>query len=319
MCTVIAMQGEHFYFGRNMDIDVHFGEQIVALPRKVKFDFRMTEPSCMHHSILGMASVMDETALFADACNEKGLCMAGLNFSINAYYEPTPRAGKLNLAPFELIPWVLGRCATVQQAREALADLCLVDIRFRQDIPNAPLHWIIADAKESIVLESTKEGVHIYDDPVGVLTNHPPFPFHLENLCQYEGLHNRYGEVGMLGHKPFGTGFGAIGLPGDYSSPSRFVKSAWLKANSGACSDATQAREHLFHLLEAVAPPYGSVLTENGKPHYTIYSAVLDGRAGRYYYRTYFDSRIRSFSLGEIDQNGESLILPENRVPESIC
>ena len=313
MCTAIAVRGKDFYFGRNMDVEGHFGERVVAVPRGYPFRFRMTEERSIHHAMIGMAVIVDGYPLFADACNEHGLCMAGLHFPNNAVYEKKPMPKKLNLSPFELIPWVLGACKSADEAWAALQGLCLVDLPFRRDIPTTPLHWMIADEKRAFVLEHTASGVHLYDDPVGVLANNPPFDFHRANLCRYGNLSVR-ADAGdfakRLGEKAFGMGLSAHGLPGDYSSPSRFVKAAWLCANlPNDISDGEEALKHLFSILSAVAPPRGCVLTEEGREHYTVYSCVMDAKKGAYFYQTDQDLATHIHSLWHTDVAGDEITL----------
>lgn len=311
MCTVIAARAGGLYFGRNMDIEGHFGERVVVVPRGYPFRFRMTADLSTHHAIIGMAAVRDGYPLFADACNEHGLCMAGLHFPDNAVYEKAPMPNKLNLSPFELIPWVLGACKTANEAWTALDGLRLVDLPFRDDLPNTPLHWIVADATRAFVLEYTEAGAFLCDDPVGVLTNNPPFRFHLQNLTRYGNLSNRAAEGDLakaLGLKAFGAGLMANGLPGDYSSPSRFVKAAWLLSLAPPWQMQEDAVMHTFRLLSAVAPPWGSVLTPSGKAHYTLYSCVIDAARCEYFYQTYFSREVKSISLGALQADGRDLL-----------
>ena len=115
-------------FGRTLDLDTHFGEAPTLTPRRYPFSFADCYPLTHHYALLGMATVMDGTAargypLYAEAMNEKGLCMAGLRFAESAVYAPRPQAGFLNLAPWELIPYLLGTCATVAEARACKARL----------------------------------------------------------------------------------------------------------------------------------------------------------------------------------------------------
>ena len=117
------------------------------------------------------------TPLYAEAVNERGLCIAALNFPDNAYYSPKEDPVLQNVSPFELIPWLCAKCASVTDAKQLLSATHLVDIPFNDSLPLAPLHWHIADQQHSIVLESTINGMEIYDNPVGVLTKQPRIPF----------------------------------------------------------------------------------------------------------------------------------------------
>lgn len=312
MCTGIAMRSDRFYFGRNMDYDRSFGEQVVISPRSFPFSFCREELCAQHYAMIGMASVMDGYPLYADAINEKGLGMAGLLFPDNAHYAKEMERGKYNVSPYELIPWVLSRCATVDEARTILRKTNLIDIPFREDIPLSPLHWQIADRHAVIVLEVTRSGMHIYDDPTGILTNNPPFPFHMKNLCQYRNLTNFSTKTELseaFSLTPFGMGLGAFGLPGDYSSASRFVKAAFLTCHSAYHEDAVENVTEFFHLLASVSPIGRAVLTEENKPHITTYSCCMDGERGIYYYNTYYNHQITAVDMHAVNLDDRRLVI----------
>ena len=187
MCTAATYQTKDFYFGRNLDYEFPYGESVTITPRGYSFDLRRGEKFKNRYAIIGMAHVQDGYPLYYDAVNEKGLCIAGLNFVGNAKYH-TPVNGKDNITQFELIPWLLGSCAGIAEARTMLERLNVTDIPFSAGMPLAQLHWLIADRTGSITVESTADGLHIYDNPVGVLANNPPFPMKLFSLNNYMAL-----------------------------------------------------------------------------------------------------------------------------------
>ena len=299
MCTSIAKQLDSFYFGRNMDLSYEFGQQVVVAPRQYPFHFRCQGDCTQHHALIGMARVQDGYPLYAEAANEHGLCMAGLNFPQSAYYHVEKSADKANVSPFELIPWVLGQCASVDEAEALLRRTHLVDIPFAEGIPPTPLHWHVADASRSIVVEPMADGLHIYHNPIGVMTNEPPFDFHMTNLRQYLQLSPKQPVSAFpeaAGLTPFGWGFGALGMPGDTSPASRFVRVAFHAMNAVPEGGPGQ----FFHLLDTVAMPRGSVQDKNGY-EFTLYSCCIDAAKGIYYYRTYGNHRITAVSMGEKD------------------
>ena len=235
MCTSIAMKWGGGYFGRNMDVEYSFGEQVAVTPRRYPLRFWRQPEQAEHFALIGMAHVAGGRPLYAEAANEKGLYMAGLNFPGSAWYEPDPPADCDAVAPYELIPWVLGSCATLTEAKTRLARFRPLGVPLAAGLPLAPLHWHIADRTGALVLEATREGVRLYDDPAGVLTNNPPFPFHQLNLSQYQHLTARPTENRLAPGLPleaFGQGMGAIGLPGDASPASRYVRAAFCKLNA---------------------------------------------------------------------------------------
>ncbi|GFI36923.1 choloylglycine hydrolase [Lachnospiraceae bacterium] len=310
MCTSIAMNTQDFYFGRTMDLDYEFGARVIFTPRNYPFTFRREGTLRRHYALLGMATVSEGYPLYAEAFNEVGLCIAGLNFPDNAYYPSDPDYNKANISPFELIFWLLGKCATAAEAKLLLKNTKLIDIPFSAKIPVAPLHWHIADKKESLVLESTAEGMKVYDNPVGVLTNNPSFDFQMTNLCQYLNLtvncpKNCFSTSVKL--KPYGQGLGSFGLPGDFSPSSRFVKAAYLKLNSVCGQDEQSSVAQFFHLLDSVAMPKGSVVTDKDECDITLYTCCMDAERGIYYYKTYENSRLTAVDMNREDLESSDL------------
>lgn len=311
MCTSIAMARDNFYFGRNMDWSCGYSERVVITPRNYPFDFRKAQAMHSHYAMIGMGMLDSSYPFYAEASNEKGLCMAGLNFPGNFWCSPQPDPIKNNISPFEIIPWVLGQCADLKEARCLLENTHLVAIPFSPKAPLAQLHWHIADASGSIVLESTKDGMHIYDNPLGVMTNNPPFPFQLQNVCQYMNLdpgtpHNCFSTIGGL--EPFGYGLGSVGLPGDFSPASRFVKAAYLAVNSKCANDEDSCLAQFFHLLGAVSMVRGSVILPDGQMETTLYTCCMNATKGRYYYTSYQNPGLTAVDLFREDLEGRALI-----------
>lgn len=298
MCTSIAFHASKFYFGRNLDLDHSFQEHVTLTPRNFLLPFRKEGAFRLQKAIVGMANVTDGFPLYAEAANEDGLCIAGLNFPQNAVYG-LPVSGKYGVTPFELPLWLLGQCSTALQAKGLLEQTTLIDIPFCEDLPLTPLHWHVADKDRSFVLESTKDGTFFYDNEYGVLTNNPPFPFHQRYTQLFCHLHNRSEE------NEIGLGTNAIGLPGDYSSPSRFVKAAWLNAHS-TCEEGEEVA-HFFAMLAAVAPVKGSVFTPNGRAHFCRYSCCIDVQERTYYYKRYDDLSVQRVPMTEKEMSASSL------------
>lgn len=294
MCTAISYCGKRHFFGRNLDLEYHFSEQVVVTPRNVNLHFRNGTLLKSHHAMIGMATVSEGYPLYYEATNEWGLSVAGLNFPGNAVYNPRCENSE-NVAPFELIPWILCQCKTVQEARQRLERCSIWALPYSQTFSLSPLHWMIADKAQSIVAEPMTDGLRIYENPLEVLTNNPPFPYHMHHLADFlhltaNGVNTEFQPEGVA---PYSNGMGAMGLPGDYSSSSRFVRAAFVKEHSmGGDDEICQ----FFHLLSTVAMPRGSVLV-NGKPEITRYSCCCDTNKGIYYYRTYDNSRITAIHL----------------------
>lgn len=322
MCTSLTFQTSDFYFGRNLDLEYNFGEKIVITPRQYPFIFKFAGTLSEHYAIIGTAQITDGCPLYAEAVNEKGLCLAALNFPGNAVYAETPESGKTNLAPFELFGFLLGTCATVKEAEEKLKAVCITHTAFKDGYPVAPLHWHIADKDQSLVLECTKDGMHLYENPVGVLTNNPPFPFQLTNLQNYMHLtsnppENRFAPALKLA--PYGQGMGALGLPGDASPASRFVRAAFCKWNSELPSGEEASFTQFFHILDNVAMVAGSVRTPENKFDRTTYSSCINASRGIYYYKTYNNNQISAVSMHKTDLDGCAPVVFEQVNRQQIC
>ena len=303
MCTSISFKTNDHYFGRNLDYEFSYNEAVTVTPRNYEFVFRHAPACKTHYALIGMAFVVENYPLYYDAANEAGLSMAGLNFPQYAHYFPLEET-KTNVAPFEFIPFVLSQCKTVSEARELLKNVNMCAENFSEQLPASPLHWHIADSESSIVVESTVDGLKIYDNPVGVMTNSPTFDFHLLNLSNYMGstreiATNRFAP--QLSLQAYSRGMGGFGLPGDLSSAGRFVRAAFALNNSVCDSDEASSVGHFFQLLGVVAQQKGSCAVEHGY-EYTIYSSCCNTTRGIYYYTTYNNG-----CLTAVDMHGENL------------
>lgn len=308
MCTAFTYESNHFYFGRTLDNDCSYGEEVVILPRNFPLSFRYMPDKNMHYSILGVAHVSEGYPLFYDAINEKGLAIAGLNFVGNAHYF-SPSEGKNNVAQFEWIPWLLSQAQSVKEVREMLANTQIVNVSFRDDLPCAKLHWIIADEKECIVVESLEDGLHIYDNPLGVLTNNPTFEQHLKHWNAFSSL-SPYDEEKVRTieeQKEFSRGMSSIGLPGDYSSKSRFVRAAFVRKFSVSKPGEIDSVSQFFHLLHSVDQPRGVSRAKNDAYEMTLYANCYDTRCGVCYYTTYHNHQIHAVELWNENLDGKEL------------
>ena len=310
MCTAATYKTEDLYFGRTLDYEFSYGETVTVTPRNFRLEFRHMGVTERHFAFIGMAHVADNYPLYYDAVNEKGLCIAGLNFVGNAHYREC-REGKDNLAQWELIPWIMARCASVSEAKALLARINLTAEPFAPNLPTAQLHWIISDRSGSITLESVSDGIFVYDNPVGVLTNNPPFPIQLFNLNNYRGLsvdnpENRFSE--QLELNAYSRGMGAIGLPGDLSSASRFVRVAFTKMNSLSDDDEKSSVSQFFHILGSVDQQRGCCRLADGKYEISIYTSCCNADKGIYYYKTYDDHSIVGVDMNREELDGSALI-----------
>ena len=324
MCTAISYVGSSHFFGRNLDLEYGYREQVVITPRHYPFHFRCGYLLPHHYAMIGMATVANGEPLYYEATNERGLSIAGLNFPESAVYHPKT-ADKDNIAPFELIPWILGQCDCVAQVKKLLQRMHVWALPYSREFPLSPLHWMISDKDSSIVVEPRADGLKVYDNPVGVLTNEPPFPYHMHRLKDFMQLSPAQAKNRFPGFelKPYSNGMGALGMPGDWSSQSRFVKTAFLRMNS-VCSDTEDdCISQFFHILDSVAHPRGCVAMENDAKEMqyeiTIYSSCCNTDTGIYYYKTYNNNQISAVHMKKENLDGTQLISYPLLSSQQIC
>lgn len=263
MCTAIAF---HHCFGRNLDLEYTYDETVTVTPRNFPLPFRLMPRQSYHLAMIGMACVAEGFPLYYDAVNESGLFMAALNFPEYAHYSVRSDARR-RIAPFELIPWVLGQCATLAQVRQLLSETELVRLDFSPALPVTPLHFLAADRTGSLAIEPLADGLRLHDDPVDILTNSPPFDLQMAHL-----------ELARSRSE----------LPGDRSSTSRFIRAADIRRRAANSDPVTQ----MFHMLGAVEMP--KVIEQDA---FTRYTACCDAEARTYYYTTYGNRRITAVPL----------------------
>lgn len=304
MCTSVLYDGR--YFGRNLDLEVSFGQEIVQTPADFPFKFRHLDPMPHHYAITGVATVRDGYPLYSDGANEKGVGMAGLNFDGPAKFFPA-QDGKTNVASFEFIPYILSQCASVAEAKQLLVDVNLTDDSFSAQLPYAPLHWIIADKSgQTVTVESTASGLHVYDNPVHVLANNPEFPEQMNNLANYQVVSAGLPQNNLIpGVKMqnYSRGIATRLLPGGVDSESRFVKAAFVNAHTPKDDSTVNGVTNYFHIMGSVAQPKNLDEVAPGKFEYTIYTDCIDLENGTLYYTTYDDRRINGIKFNDVQDS----------------
>lgn len=314
MCTALSIKSNNNnnYFGRNMDLEYNFNQSVIVIPRNYQYENKVTEKMTKtKYAIIGMGTDIENHAAMADGMNEKGLACAGLNFPGYAYCEKQPVEGKENIAPYDFILWVLCNHETVDEVKEAVKNIELVDVPINKNYPVPTLHWIIVDKSgKSIVVERTKDKLAVYDNNIGVLTNNPTFDWHLTNLNEYIGLtENHPKEVKWCNQelKPLGVGVGTRGIPGDFASVSRFIRIAFIKSRKTELNDENQTLSQFFHMLDYAAMVKGGAMTAEGREDMTLYSSCMNQEKGIYYYKVYENNRINAIDMHKEDLDGDKL------------
>ena len=312
MCTASEYFTEHHYFGRNFDYEISYFERVCITPRNFKFEFKKIDDIETHFAIIGITAGIDEYPLYYDACNEKGVAIAGLNFAGNAVYREF-KEGMVNVTPFEFIPYLLSQAESVEDVKELLKDLNMVNINYSEQLPLSPLHWMISDKESSIVVEPLEDGLKVYENPVGVLTNNPTFDIQLFGLNNYRNLSVKTPENTFskdLELDTYSRGMGAIGLPDDLSSSSRFAKVAFTKQNSFSGTSEGESVSQFFHILGSVEQQKGLTFIDDPDLYeYTIYSSCYNTEKAVLYYKTYDNHQITAVDLNKENLERDDLIV----------
>ena len=321
MCTGIRFTSENgeMFFGRNLDWSTSYGECVIVTPRCYERTWAFTKPGRSLHAVIGMGIVAENIPLYFDCANEAGLAVAGLNFPGYAQYEPQEQMGKDNVAAYEFPLWVTSRFTTVDEVETALAETAIVAKPVSENLPVSLLHWLIGDAKRSIVVEYTPAGMQVFRNDINVLANQPGFAWHRENLRNYLSLTSAFpppAQWGAAQMSAYGSGSGMRGLPGDYYSPSRFVRAAYLNAHypSHDSEDANVLR--LFHTLAGVSMIDGAAAMADGAFERTLYTGGYSAASRAYYYSRYENPTIMRVSLDDCDLDGTTLLAPQ---PKAYC
>ncbi len=307
MCTAASFKNKNTYFGRTLDYEFSYGEKVTITPRNYPFEFRHLGLNNNHYAIIGMAHIHNDYPMYYDAMNEYGLGMAGLNFVGNAKYNEVIE-GKENVAQFEFISFILSTCKNVLEAKNKIKEINLVKTPYNEYYPAAKLHWILRDTNDCIVVEAMEDGIHIYDNKTGSLTNNPPFNYQLENLKNYVSLNNDEPNKSFSFNEAFySRGMGSVGLPGDLTSQGRFVRVVYTAHFSVASPDENSSVNQFFHILESAWQTRG-LCKINDKYEITIYASCMNLNEGIYYYKTYDNPQISAVYLKNENLNSSKLI-----------
>ena len=312
MCTGVRFTDDkgNMFFGRNLDWSVGYGQKIVVTPKNYEYNSAFLGQMKPKYALIGMGIVEENVPLYFDCGNEAGLAIAGLNFPGYAQYEPAAVEGKTNVAAYEFPLWVAMNFATVDEVEDALKNVAIVAKPVSDKFPVSMLHWIIGDAKRSIVVEYTKDGLEIFHNEVDVLTNQPGYGWHKENLRNYMNLTSLQPKKVMWGKQEldaFGSGSLMRGMPGDYYSPSRFVRVAYLNTHYPTKTTEEENVSRLFHTLAGVAMIDGAAAMADGDFEKTVYTGGFSAATGTYYWNTYENPAIQKAALKDFDINGTEL------------
>lgn len=308
MCTAIRFNDR--LFGRTFDFERSFDEELIVTPRG---RMRIGEAE-NRYAIMGIGVIVGEMPLYFDGVNEWGLSAAALNFPHYAVYGGGENA-RAGVSSAHLISLILGFCRSCEEARDMLSNIIVNGRGADEETPPTPLHWMLSDPRGSLVVEPLADGLSVRENPVGVLTNSPDFDYHLARLADLTHLDVK-NPLTKDASPLYSRGMGAIGLPGDFSSSSRFLRAAFLKEHSDCTSGGGQDKAdgtpggvgQAFNIFSSVTIPHGAVLSDEGEAVFTRYTALVDMDSPTYYLTTAACRTIRKATLTDSLCEGEHIV-----------
>ncbi len=310
-CTAIRLTAKDggVVVGRTMEFGIDVQSDAVVVPAGTKLTSSLPDKAKGIHytnkyGIVG-ANFMNKH-MVVDGMNEKGMYVGALYLPGYASYpEGTPENAAKSMAPEDYVAWLLGNFATVAEVKKNYNKVILVE-NPQKEIggQSFPGHFIITDSTgASIVIEPIDKTLKLHENPLGVLTNSPSFDWHMTNLSNYTNLSaTNVQPLELSGTKinTFGQGSGLVGLPGDYTPPSRFVRAVVFSQSAPQLATATETVLQVFHIMNAFDIPYGIIQDkhESGIHYdYTVWTSVADLKNVSYSFKTYKDQSIRTIDV----------------------
>ena len=254
-----------------------------------------------------------------DGVNEKGLAAGLFYFPTSAGYMPyTAADASKTMAPWEFGSWALENFASVEEVQASLGKVVVPAVVYEGWGIAPEVHFIISDATgKSVVIEFVGGKLTFYDAPLGVITNSPAFDWQMTNLRNYVNFSMSNAapvKVGPITLAPFGQGSGMLGLPGDFTPPSRFVRAVAFSQSVLPSATGSEAVLEAFHILNQFDIPKGAARDREKDAHgntpadYTLWTAASDLKARRYYFRTYDNSQIRAVDLMKMNLDAKEMV-----------
>ena len=256
------------------------------------------------YGFVGLA--VEEPQFVVDGTNEAGLSAGLFYFPSYGKYQPYDESmDDSSIADFQLVSWILSRFSTIDEVREAIKNVRVINIDKRA----STVHWRITEKSgKQVILEIIDGKPTFYESKIGVLANSPGYPWHMTNLNNYVNLvPGGVGptKMGPISLTAFGGGSGFLGLPGDFTPPSRFVRAAFLSQYALQRDTGYDSAMDAFHILNNFDVPLGPQFAvgkaPNDMPSATQWTIVTDLNDGVIYYHTMFDRTVRSIDLAKID------------------
>lgn len=317
MCTGFSFftKKKHHYLARTMDFAFEFNGIPTVVPRHYNYQFDLESEMRLEYGFVG-TNLKVGRYRFGDGINEHGVAISNHYFTGEASYSSHRRYGYLNLAPEESIVWVLGFIKSVDELKQKVKTINIMNEKNTTLNVVPPLHFIITDNSGHTVAVEPHNGLLIVkDNHVKVLTNAPKLEWHVENLRNYAFLQPEKSANQLVGKvlvRSMGCEAGTNGLPGGYTSTERFVRATYLRHHLQSADDEDINLMNCFKILDSVSIPQGAVL-DAGETHYTQYQLVMDSKDKAYYIKPYFSNQLFKVQLNEeVLTKDEMTFLPIN-------
>lgn len=311
-CTGIVLHtknGEYVY-GRTLEFGVDIESQVLFIPRNYKLEastYETNVPGLTWNSkYAAVGANAFGTLNFVDGVNEKGLAGGLFYFPGFAEYQKVQKSDYEKSIPmWQLLTWILTNFENVQQIKNELSKIYVTDVVFPQFKNSVPAHLLITDSSgKSIVIEYLNGKLELRDNLVGVFTNSPNFDWHLTNLRNYINLSPTNVEsknINSIKLDQLSQGSGLHGIPGDFTSPSRFVRAFEFVQNSPVKTTEQETVYQAFHILNNFDIPEGSVKSKNGESEITLWTSVTDLKNKVFYFKTHSNFDLQKIELSKMD------------------
>ncbi len=311
-CTslLLTTADDGYVYGRTMEFGFELESKAVFVPRGYAMtaqgaDGKPGKTWTSKYAVIGVNAL--DMAIVVDGMNEKGLTGGILYFPGYAEYTSGKDIDPAKaMAPWEFLSWALMNFATVDEVKAAIDQVQVVGATIPKMNMVPPFHYTLHDASgKSIVIEPTGGKLVVYDNPAGVMTNSPEFPWHLTNLRNYVKLNSENApalKVKGATIESFGEGSGWLGIPGDPTPPSRFIRALAFSMSVTPTKDGIESVRLAEHIMNNFDIPYGSIRDDNGKPaDYTQWTTIADITGKAYYVRTYNNSTLKAIAFSDFD------------------
>lgn len=329
MCTGIRLKAKNndIIYARTLEFGNVLPSTLLYIPNGITIKSAINKESNFQsrYKCIGINAFKSTTLI--DGINEAGLA-GGIFYFPNYASFQTIDNNKQNVAPSDLLTFILTNCKNISEVKNTLQNINVPEVPLPQyGYPQTPpMHYVFHDKDSCLVIEYVDKTLNIYENSIGTVTNAPTFSWHLTNLANYinlSAINHSDIKIGKNIIKPLGQGSGLLGLPGDFTSPSRFIRATFFSQHAIPTENSSTETANAFHILNNFDIPFGSVVQQNNNQNYyefTQWTSCSDLNNQRYSFHTYLDRNIKTIDLRSLESLTGNLFyleLEENINPSS--